>query len=143
MDRVHTPHIQVDNYPAITKAYNFIKIILTKKKKILTKLIYKYLTHCLINIDRKSTRLNSSHSQISYAVFCLKKTYETGNRAAPQLQGELSLDRRRRADYHSTNTAVKGTISRTRRRTSGSRSNTCRPGRRTRRIHRHWRSGPP
>src|SRR2546430_6249196 len=25
------------------------------------------------NPDRKSTRLNSSHSQISYAVFCLKK----------------------------------------------------------------------
>src|SRR2546427_9369991 len=25
------------------------------------------------SIDRKSTRLNSSHSQISYAVFCLKK----------------------------------------------------------------------
>src|SRR2546427_9005817 len=30
-------------------------------------------------VDRKSTRLNSSHSQISYAVFCLKKkkTYNT------------------------------------------------------------------
>src|SRR2546430_12496386 len=28
-------------------------------------------------IDRKSTRLNSSHSQISYAVFCLKKKKET------------------------------------------------------------------
>src|SRR2546430_6728338 len=27
----------------------------------------------LYRIDRKSTRLNSSHSQISYAVFCLKK----------------------------------------------------------------------
>src|SRR2546430_7569979 len=27
--------------------------------------------HCAA--DRKSTRLNSSHSQISYAVFCLKK----------------------------------------------------------------------
>src|SRR2546430_1342485 len=27
--------------------------------------------------DRKSTRLNSSHSQISYAVFCLKKKTET------------------------------------------------------------------
>src|SRR3989475_4463252 len=27
----------------------------------------------LARIDRKSTRLNSSHSQISYAVFCLKK----------------------------------------------------------------------
>src|SRR5688572_31764909 len=25
------------------------------------------------HVDRKSTRLNSSHSQISYAVFCLKK----------------------------------------------------------------------
>src|SRR2546430_13316366 len=27
------------------------------------------------NLDRKSTRLNSSHSQISYAVFCLKKNH--------------------------------------------------------------------
>src|SRR2546427_7251915 len=27
--------------------------------------------------DRKSTRLNSSHSQISYAVFCLKKKKTT------------------------------------------------------------------
>src|SRR2546430_11403539 len=27
----------------------------------------------LVDGDRKSTRLNSSHSQISYAVFCLKK----------------------------------------------------------------------
>src|SRR2546427_1702892 len=29
-------------------------------------------------IDRKSTRLNSSHSQISYAVFCLKKKKTRG-----------------------------------------------------------------
>src|SRR2546430_5718536 len=29
------------------------------------------------NGDRKSTRLNSSHSQISYAVFCLKKKKKT------------------------------------------------------------------
>src|SRR2546430_11510598 len=28
------------------------------------------------DLDRKSTRLNSSHSQISYAVFCLKKKKE-------------------------------------------------------------------
>src|SRR2546430_16359903 len=28
-------------------------------------------------IDRKSTRLNSSHSQISYAVFCLKKKHDS------------------------------------------------------------------
>src|SRR5688572_31988002 len=26
-----------------------------------------------LDVDRKSTRVNSSHSQISYAVFCLKK----------------------------------------------------------------------
>src|SRR5438270_7406080 len=32
-------------------------------------------------LDRKSTRLNSSHSQISYAVFCLKKKTETHSRS--------------------------------------------------------------
>src|SRR2546427_8810009 len=30
-----------------------------------------------LSSDRKSTRLNSSHSQISYAVFCLKKKKKT------------------------------------------------------------------
>src|SRR3989475_5860053 len=30
-------------------------------------------------VDRKSTRLNSSHSQISYAVFCLKKKKKKTN----------------------------------------------------------------
>src|SRR2546427_2415217 len=30
-----------------------------------------------VEADRKSTRLNSSHSQISYAVFCLKKKKQT------------------------------------------------------------------
>src|SRR5688572_32322402 len=34
--------------------------------------------------DRKSTRLNSSHSQISYAVFCLKK--KNNNEAQPPLE---------------------------------------------------------
>src|SRR5690554_7040524 len=37
----------------------------------------------LINVftggDRKSTRLNSSHVRISYAVFCLKKKNKTSN----------------------------------------------------------------
>src|SRR2546430_5640174 len=32
-------------------------------------------------VDRKSTRLNSSHSQISYAVFCLKKKKQHPYRA--------------------------------------------------------------
>src|SRR2546427_3885704 len=33
----------------------------------------------LDRLDRKSTRLNSSHSQISYAVFCLKKKKKKKN----------------------------------------------------------------
>src|SRR2546430_4108670 len=33
--------------------------------------------------DRKSTRLNSSHSQISYAVFCLKKKNKAAARTRP------------------------------------------------------------
>src|SRR2546430_13591390 len=35
--------------------------------------------------DRKSTRLNSSHSQISYAVFCLKKKKHVYTHSAPHL----------------------------------------------------------
>src|SRR5688572_32772022 len=35
------------------------------------------VTSLIENGDRKSTRLNSSHSQISYAVFCLKKKKST------------------------------------------------------------------
>src|SRR2546430_6146662 len=38
-------------------------------------------TELLAQIDRKSTRLNSSHSQISYAVFCLKKKMLLGAQA--------------------------------------------------------------
>src|SRR2546430_5815999 len=38
------------------------------------RLVERWLVRLLVAaLDRKSTRLNSSHSQISYAVFCLKK----------------------------------------------------------------------
>src|SRR2546430_4784586 len=37
----------------------------------------------LDQLDRKSTRLNSSHSQISYAVFCLKKKKSTRRSISP------------------------------------------------------------
>src|SRR2546429_2635178 len=47
---------------------------------------------CYINnLDRKSTRLNSSHGYISYAVFCLKKKKKTKNHNC--------RNRRRRATY--------------------------------------------
>src|SRR2546430_5848461 len=39
--------------------------------------------------DRKSTRLNSSHSQISYAVFCLKKKKK--NKSTPTEWSRTSL----------------------------------------------------
>src|SRR2546430_2905989 len=35
------------------------------------------------SLDRKSTRLNSSHSQISYAVFCLKKKIHRHGKRLP------------------------------------------------------------
>src|SRR2546430_3924097 len=42
--------------------------------------------------DRKSTRLNSSHSQISYAVFCLKKKNTTSAILARTLAALPSRD---------------------------------------------------
>src|SRR2546430_13678561 len=39
--------------------------------------------------DRKSTRLNSSHSQISYAVFCLKKKKQSACKNLPVHQRHL------------------------------------------------------
>src|SRR2546430_10004994 len=44
-------------------------------------------------IDRKSTRLNSSHSQISYAVFCLKKKKPASSQC--RLLGRNALTRAR------------------------------------------------
>src|SRR6202050_559381 len=43
----------------------------------------------IANPDRKSTRLNSSHMSISYAVFCLKKKRGVGarGRALPERRG--------------------------------------------------------
>src|SRR2546422_8451199 len=39
--------------------------------------LYRELVRCGVSEDRKSTRLNSSHGYISYAVFCLKKKKNT------------------------------------------------------------------
>src|SRR2546430_4464438 len=39
-----------------------------------------------LTTDRKSTRLNSSHSQISYAVFCLKKKKKHHRPMSPALR---------------------------------------------------------
>src|SRR3954470_1796042 len=48
--------------------------------------------------DRKSTRLNSSHVEISYAVFCLKKTRDSKAAARVTVQGGGARQRARGAD---------------------------------------------
>src|SRR5689334_23580307 len=42
-------------------------------------------------IDRKSTRLNSSHSSISYAVFCLKKKKKNTKLSTPTTSTSTTL----------------------------------------------------
>src|ERR1039457_6500960 len=44
-----------------------------------------FLGHPHAQLDRKSTRLNSSHLVISYAVFCLKKKHKKEHKQQPQL----------------------------------------------------------
>src|SRR5690606_42117583 len=43
-----------------------------------------HLRELALRLDRKSTRLNSSHVKISYAVFCLKKNNHEGARQLPE-----------------------------------------------------------
>src|SRR5260221_9040560 len=42
--------------------------------------------------DRKSTRLNSSHTVISYAVFCLKKNKQLNKKSFDLLRRFLAID---------------------------------------------------
>src|SRR5256886_8245147 len=56
----------------------------------------------LNGLDRKSTRLNSSHSQISYAVFCLKKKKSAPRQQRPAApRGRSGQMRRRRPEPES------------------------------------------
>src|SRR5205085_9721553 len=62
----------------IHQVFNVGAVIIKKHFRDVFNFIRKicYDIHLVIKLhtsDRKSTRLNSSHSQISYAVFCLKK----------------------------------------------------------------------
>src|SRR5687768_17909492 len=43
-------------------------------------------------LDRKSTRLNSSHGYISYAVFCLKKKKTIQNKDSPMIRVKYSMN---------------------------------------------------
>src|SRR2546422_2459941 len=63
---------QSDSYAVIKKGKAILIDPLPMAKKELKKL-GPVAAICLTGSDRKSTRLNSSHGYISYAVFCLKK----------------------------------------------------------------------
>src|SRR2546430_8211098 len=63
--RVGTGSTTLDNIPVTPVSPGVFETVMSdgKKRAVLVR----------VAEDRKSTRLNSSHSQISYAVFCLKK----------------------------------------------------------------------
>src|ERR1039457_4633942 len=63
----------------------------------------------IVLIDRKSTRLNSSHLVISYAVFCLKKTVVSGVSTSPHPAPSILKVRPlgRLAMSHPTSSAVR------------------------------------
>src|SRR2546430_3785561 len=64
---------------AVKLTWSNIDVLLVQRHDELPKLVevcrqyMQFEAGTLERVDRKSTRLNSSHSQISYAVFCLKK----------------------------------------------------------------------
>src|SRR5574340_1289874 len=53
-----------------------------------------------LSLDRKSTRLNSSHQKISYAVFCLKKKKKNGVRRMERKREERREIRGGRAERY-------------------------------------------
>src|SRR3712207_8671280 len=61
--------------PAVPSLVGQLKVADLKERPESWKHEHILAIYCLIDIykDRKSTRLNSSHANISYAVFCLKK----------------------------------------------------------------------
>src|SRR5439155_11857085 len=58
----------------------------------------EHVVELLLGLDRKSTRLNSSHVAISYAVFCLKKKKTT--RSHPRY---LKLEKNNQLKRHAQN----------------------------------------
>src|SRR5256886_13123315 len=65
--------------PASRRIPTIFRIVVPRTIESSTRTTRLFLTaeRIAFNLDRKSTRLNSSHSQISYAVFCLKKKTHT------------------------------------------------------------------
>src|SRR5699024_12608679 len=56
---------------------NFVGDLQVESERKLSMIRALFITTLFVTVDRKSTRLNSSHVSISYAVFCLKKKNKT------------------------------------------------------------------
>src|SRR5699024_11951254 len=59
--------IHYEEYYFVTRFEKLFDVLVMKVKKFKN----AYVNYHLVELDRKSTRLNSSHVSISYAVFCL------------------------------------------------------------------------
>src|SRR5207244_9495242 len=57
------------------------------------------MTERFFSIDRKSTRLNSSHQIISYAVFCLKKKNNRAKQISARLRSHALTSREYTSQY--------------------------------------------
>src|SRR5690554_7039017 len=67
---------QVANFPLPSTILELIDMgfeVIAEINSLLEDISEAELAEISYNLDRKSTRLNSSHVRISYAVFCLKK----------------------------------------------------------------------
>src|SRR2546429_4926398 len=67
-------------YTTLFRSYRFLGLVAVLGLGIYSAFLYGVVlvssytaTPITLSLDRKSTRLNSSHGYISYAVFCLKK----------------------------------------------------------------------
>src|SRR2546427_3998425 len=68
------PHVEPQRFSTDDTGRTVVdvhQVVRDREGRVLTDQMVQHIY--VIQEDRKSTRLNSSHSQISYAVFCLKK----------------------------------------------------------------------
>src|SRR3712207_7272914 len=76
--RTRMPYCPIRRFSAIKGrlqggVMNHVKRAGANRDRIAKRVFWRLAEVCLVLVDRKSTRLNSSHANISYAVFCLQK----------------------------------------------------------------------
>src|SRR2546428_4786338 len=85
-------------FRSITEVYDYLRLLYArigvphcpKCGAVVTRQTPQQIVDRVLELDRKSTRLNSSHDQISYAVFCLKKKTSESARPTPADTTRLS-----------------------------------------------------